>query len=106
MQIGTVILLNLWGGAPSLILNFFMFLSVFQVASSIISSINLTPVVYYRYQFVVSISFTAFRIMKFLWRKKRPIVPRHQGTMGHWLGHNKHIETLPLIFIYLSYASK
>jgi len=39
--------------------------SVFQVTSSIISSLNATPVVYYRYQFVVSISFITFRIKKF-----------------------------------------
>jgi len=30
-------------------------------------------------------------------------VPRYRGTMDHWVGHNKYIETLPiwlhLIFI-------
>jgi len=34
-----------------------------------------------------------------------PIVPQYRGTMGHWVGHNKYIETLQillhLIFIYL-----
>jgi len=39
--------------------------SDFQVTSSIISSLNAASVVYYRYQFFVSISFTTFRIMKF-----------------------------------------
>jgi len=37
-------------------------------------------------------------------RKNRPIVLRYQGTMGHWVGHNKYIETLRillhLIFIF------
>jgi len=80
-------------------------LSDFQVTSSIISSPNAASVVYYRYQFVVSISLTTFRIRKFSWRKNWPIVPRYRGTMGHWVGHNKYIETLQillhLIFIYL-----
>jgi len=40
-------------------------LSVFEATSSIISSLNPASVVYYRYQFVVSISLTTFRIMKF-----------------------------------------
>jgi len=79
--------------------------SVFQVTSSIISSPNAASVVYYRYQFVVSISLTTFRIMKFSWRKNWPIVPQYRGTMGHWVGYNKYIETLQillhLIFIYL-----
>jgi len=68
------------------------------VTSSIISSPNATSVVYYRYQFVVSISFTTFR-------KNWPIVPWYLGTMGHWVGRNKYIEVLQillyLIFIYL-----
>jgi len=37
--------------------------------------------------------------------KKWLIVPRYQGTIDHWVGHNKYIETLliwlHLIFIYL-----
>jgi len=43
--------------------------------------------------------------------KKWPVVPWYRGTMGHWVGHNKYIETLLiwllLIFIYyLLYTSK
>jgi len=84
--------------------------SVFQVTSSTISSLNSTPVVCYRHQLVVSISFTTFRIMTFSGQEIRLFVPRYQGTMGHWVGHNKYIKTLliwlHLIFIYLIYTSK
>jgi len=74
----------------------------FQVTSLIISSRNAASVIYYRYQFVVSIALTTFRIMKFSWQKNRSIVPGTRGTMGHWVGHNKtFLILLHLIFIYL-----
>jgi len=37
-------------------------LSVFQVASSIISSLNAASVVYHRYEFVVSIALTTLQL--------------------------------------------
>jgi len=87
------------------ILHFLLLFVCFQVTSSIISSLNAVSVVYYRYQFVVFISLTTFRIVKFFMSKKWPIVPRYWGTMGHWVGHTKYTETLwillHLIFIYL-----
>jgi len=78
-----------WGGGEVQGAEFWIFCShssTFQVAySSIISSLNATPVVYYRYQFFVSISFTTFRITAFSWRKNWPIVPRcrrYNGPLG------------------------
>jgi len=76
-----------------------------QATSYIIASLNATPVVYYRYQLVVSISFTIFRITKVSWPKKLDYCSRYWNTMDHWVGHNKYIKTLliwlHLIFIYI-----
>jgi len=49
-------------------------LSVFQVNSSIISSLNATPVVYCRHQLVV-LSFHNFQNNEIFMKKTRPIVP-------------------------------
>jgi len=56
--------------------------SVFQVTSSIISSLNATQVVCYRYQFVVSISFTTFRIMTFPRQEIWSFVPGYNEPLG------------------------
>jgi len=49
--------------------------------------------------------FHNFQNKEIFMSKKWPMVPRYRGTMNHWVGHNKYIETLliwlHLIFIYL-----